>query len=77
MNEQARSYQIGGDHYKKMSIEPWDVVDTWPLEQRIGAYRFAALKYVMRLGNKDNELLEAQKAIHCCVKLAETLERND
>ena len=32
----VREKQFGGDHYKRMGIEPWDVVDTWPLEQRIG-----------------------------------------
>jgi hypothetical protein len=30
----VREKQFGGDHYKRMGIEPWDVVDTWPLEQR-------------------------------------------
>jgi hypothetical protein len=29
----VREKQFGGDHYKKMGIEPWDIVDTWPLEQ--------------------------------------------
>jgi hypothetical protein len=28
----VREKQFGGDHYKRMGIEPWDVVDTWPLE---------------------------------------------
>lgn len=70
----ARARQIGGDHYKKMGIEPWDVVDTWPYEQRIGYYRGGALKYVMRSGNKDDEIQEAGKAIHYLEKLIETLK---
>jgi hypothetical protein len=41
----VREKQFGGDHYKKMGIEPWDIVDTWPLEQqKIGYYRGGALK---------------------------------
>jgi hypothetical protein len=40
----ARDKQVGGEHYKSMPIEPWDVVDTWPLEQRIGYYRGGGLK---------------------------------
>jgi hypothetical protein len=52
----VREKQFGGDHYKRMGIEPWDVVDTWPLEQRIGYYRGGALKYTMRMGNKDERL---------------------
>lgn len=73
----ASSYQIGGNHYQDMEIEPWDVVDTWPLEQRIGAYRYAALKYIMRLGSKDERALEAEKSGHCSQKLAETIRRGE
>ena len=40
----ANDKQVAGTHYKDMGVEPWDVVDTWPLEQRIGAYRHGALK---------------------------------
>lgn len=72
--EDPSSYQEGGDHYKRMKIQPWDVVDTWPLQQRIGAYRFSALKYIMRLGEKDNLLVEAKKSKHCCHKLQDTIE---
>lgn len=70
----ARARQIGGDHYKKMGIEPWDVIDTWPIEQRIGAYRAGALKYLMRMGAKDEEVQEIGKGIHYLEKLIETLK---
>lgn len=70
----ARDTQVGGDHYRKLGIQPWDVVDTWPLEQRIGFYRGNALKYLQRLGSKDAGAQEARKAGHYCQKLAETLE---
>ena len=72
----ARDIQIGGDHYKNMGVEPWDVVDTWPVEQRIGAYRHGALKYVMRMGSKDISVQEIQKAIHYLEKLVEVLKEN-
>lgn len=65
--------QVGGDHYKEMGVEPWDVVDTWPLEQRIGAYRLSALKYIMRMGSKDERLQEVEKSGHCIEKLADVL----
>ena len=71
--DSASARQVGGDHYKNMKIEPWDVVDTWPLEQRVGAYRYASLKYIMRLGSKDERLGEAMKGGHCTEKLVETL----
>lgn len=73
----ARDMQIGGDHYKNMGVEPWDVVDTWPVEQRIGAYRHGALKYVMRMGTKDENVKEIKKAIHYLQKLVEVLEERN
>lgn len=71
----ARSEQVGGDHYKRMAVQPWDVVDTWPLEQRIGFYRGNALKYIMRLGDKDAPADNAGKAAHYCRKLVEVLSK--
>lgn len=70
----ANETQVGGRHYKDMGIEVWDVIDTWPLEQRIGAYRAGALKYIMRMGSKDEMAQEIKKAGHYCQKLVETLE---
>jgi hypothetical protein len=73
----ANDVQYGGDHYKKMGIQPWDVCDTWPLEQQIGAHRHGVLKYIMRLGTKDERLKEAQKVLHYAQKLVEVLEKAD
>lgn len=70
----ARFKQVGGDHYKAMGVEPWDVVDTWPQDQRIGAYRHGALKYIMRMGSKDESAQEIQKGIHYLEKLLEVLK---
>lgn len=70
----AKKKQIGGTHYKDMGVEPWDVIDTWPIEQRIGAYRHGALKYLMRCGNKDDRLQEIKKAGHYVEKLIEILQ---
>jgi hypothetical protein len=72
--ETANDIQMGGDHYKRLDIEPWDVFDTWPIEQRIGAYRANCTKYVMRLDHKDSPLLNAQKLAHYAQKLVEVLE---
>ena len=70
----ANDKQVAGTHYKDMGVQVWDVVDTWPLEQRVGYYRGNALKYTMRLGNKDEASQEAKKAIHYLEKLVEILE---
>jgi len=73
----ARDTQVGGDHYKKAGIQPWDVVDTWPIEQQIGFHRGNALKYVMLMGTKDENLREIRKAAHYLQKLVEVLEQKD
>ena len=70
----ANAKQVGGTHYKAMGVEPWDVVDTWPIEQRIGFYRGNALKYIMRLGSKDQSDQEVQKGLHYLEKLVEVLK---
>ena len=72
----ANEKQVGGDHYKKMKVQTWDVVDTWPREQRIGYYRGNALKYIMRLGAKDEEAQETGKGIHYLEKLLEVLKES-
>jgi hypothetical protein len=74
----ARDRQVGGDHYKNMGVEPWDVIGTWPQAQQIGFYRGNALKYLMRAGSKDDPLQEIKKARHYLDRLIELLgERND
>jgi hypothetical protein len=66
--------QYGGEHYKKMTVSPWDVIDSFPIEQKIGAYRANAVKYLLRMGSKDDSILEVKKAIHYLRKLVKILE---
>ena len=73
----AKERQEGGAHYKEMKVQPWDVIDTWPIEQQIGYHRGNVLKYTMRLGNKDERLQEAKKIRHYADKLIEVLERTN
>ena len=61
----ASDLQYGGDHYKQMSIQPWDLVDTWPFEARMAVYRHGALKYLMRM--------ELEKARHYIDKMLEVV----
>jgi hypothetical protein len=78
MNPDSKAYieslnGKGSDHYVKMSVQPWDVVDTWPVEQQVGFHRGNILKYTMRLGSKDERLQEAKKVLHYAEKLVEVL----
>lgn len=77
MTQSADTRQHGGAHYTQMTVQPWNVVDTWPLEQRIGFYRGNALKYIMRLNDKDAPADNVGKAAHYCEKLAEVLREAD
>ena len=72
----ANNRQCGGDHYKTVAVQPWDVLDTWPIEQQIGYYRGGALKYLMRMGSKDESAQEIAKGQHYMEKLLEVLSRS-
>ena len=65
----AGKTQEGGDHYLNMGVQPWDVIDTWPIDQRIGYYRGCALKYIIRMGAKDESAQENAKAKNYMEKL--------
>lgn len=71
-----RDYQEGGDHYTRLPIQPWDVVDCWPINQRLGFYRGCAQKYIMRMGTKGSEIEDAKKARHYLEKLISVLEED-
>lgn len=73
----ANDRQVGGDHYTNMAVEPWDVIATWPIEQQIGFFRGNAIKYLLRMGSKDEQLQEIRKAAHYIEKLIEVLQEED
>ena len=69
----ANDRQVAGSHYKTKSVQTWDVVDQGPEQQAIGFYRYNALKYVMRAGEKGDFKEDIQKAQHYLEKLLELL----
>ena len=73
----ADQVQVGGNHYKDAGVQPWQVIDTWPIEQQVGFHRGNILKYVMRMGTKDDDIKEIKKARHYLDKLIEVLEKRD
>ena len=75
INERMKEYQSGSVHYTQLNVQPWDVIDTWPIEQQIGYHRGNLLKYTMRLGIKDDRIKEAKKIRHYADKLIEVLEK--
>ena len=58
-------YQVGGDHYMSMGVQPWDAMKSWlPPEQFIGFLRGNALKYLARAGAKGHDSDDYKKALH-------------
>ena len=68
---EANTKQIGGDHYRAMPMQPWDVMQAvlTPEEFR-GFLKGNVIKYAMRHGKKDGTD-DAGKAQHYVQKLAE------
>lgn len=62
--------QIGGDHYIKMEVQPWDVMEKiLTREEFIGFLKGNIIKYSMRQGKKGDD--DAEKARHYMQKLEE------
>jgi Protein of unknwon function (DUF3310) len=66
----ADSLQIGGQHYKDMSMQPWAVMEAvLTHEEFVGFLKGNVIKYGMRQGKKDSD--DSNKAKHYALKLAE------
>lgn len=72
----SNDIQIGGDHYKSKSIQPWDAMEAWlsPEEFR-GFLKGNAIKYLARCNDKGG-IQDVKKAGHYISKLIEVSESN-
>ena len=83
MNPDSQAYikslkdkQVSGDHYVKMEVQPWDVMEVLLThEEFIGYLKGNIIKYSMRQGRKEGSD-DAGKAKHYMEKLAATLARS-
>ena len=71
----ANNRQVGGDHYKKMKIQPWAADEAWLThEQFVGHLLGSAIDYLARF-NADapgkGGIRDIEKAKHCLEKLIE------
>jgi hypothetical protein len=66
----AADEQVGGEHYRQTSIQPWDVIDAWSLD----FYAGNTLKYLYRAGRKGAKLEDLKKARHYLDKMIEIEE---
>lgn len=65
----ARQGQVGGDHYRKHKIQPWDIWEAYGLN----AFEGAIIKYLLRYKDK-NGVEDLKKARHTLDKLIEIEE---
>jgi hypothetical protein len=70
LDSQANQTQIGGDHYKAKSIQPWDFIAA----NQLGYFEGNIVKYVSRWKDKGG-INDLKKARHYLDKLIE-LEHN-
>ena len=76
MTTNANDMQVGGDHYKEMDPQPWDVMETLlTREEFLGFLKGNMIKYAMRQGKKDSP--DAGKYHHYKKKLDEMLDQWD
>lgn len=70
----ANDSQIGGDHYKALQPEPWDVIWQWQRDYLVGS----AIKYLSRWDHKGgvDDLRKAAHFIQKRIEIAEAAERD-
>jgi hypothetical protein len=69
-DETADDIQVGGQHYKSLGIQPWEVMEAvLSYEEFVGYLKGNIIKYGMRQGLKGSD--DAQKAEHYRQKLQE------
>lgn len=69
----ADDHQVGGQHYKDMTVQPWTVMEAvLEFDEFVGFLRGNVIKYSMRQGRKGSD--DAQKALHYIQKLQQVLQ---
>ena len=63
----ANQRQVGGQHYKALQPEPWDVIASWECDYFVGS----AIKYLARCRLKNNTVEDLRKAQHFIEKAIE------
>lgn len=69
----ANTKQVGGDHYRNKSVQPWEAMEAWMShEEFVGFLRGNAIKYLARCNEKGG-IEDVKKAQHYTEKLLEVL----
>ena len=53
--------QVGGDHYTRLDIQPWEAMQAWLTPEEFRGYlKGNVIKYLARTKNPKDDLLKAQ-----------------
>lgn len=66
----AMQNQVGGDHYQKMKITPFE----YGVANQLNPLEFSIIKYLRKKGDKAKRLEDLHKLIDCAQKLIEYVE---
>lgn len=70
----ANDEQVGGDHYKIMAVQPWEVMEAvLTYDEFVGYLKGNIIKYSMRDGLKDSD--DGGKGKHYMRKLKEVTDK--
>lgn len=73
----ASSHQVGGDHYRQKTIQPWTAMESWMTREEFEGYlRGNVIKYIARYKDK-NGIEDVYKARHYLERLTEHLENGN
>ena len=72
MSKLASETQIGGDHYRSKTLQPWTAMEAWMSRDEFEGYlRGNIIKYLARYRDKDGEsdLLKAKHYLDRLIEL--------
>lgn len=74
MKGDPNDVQVGGNHYRRGRIQPWDAMEDWMSHERfVGFLQGNVIKRLQRAGHKGDELEDFQKAYHELGKLIDVI----
>ena len=69
--KKANELQVGGEHYRSMTVQPWDALSAWLTPEEFRGYqKGVAIAYLAR-ERKKGGTQDVEKAMHHLMKLVE------
>jgi hypothetical protein len=72
MSESANEYQVAGNHYQRLDIQPWAFMQSFMTREAFNGFLLGnATKYIARAGKKGDAATDIRKATHYLAKWLE------